>query len=402
MHKVNSLHSVNPASYSEDIAKSAVSIASTRAPEQRVPRPSKRGYIQTLDGWRTIAVFSVIFYHAHAITIGPVDLRKFQDFGDRGVQLFFAISGILICSRLLEERHMHGRISLAGFYIRRVFRIQPAAVAFLAVIGILAAFGAIHPTWPASLSALFCFRNFYAAAHRVASPDDRYTVHFWSLAVEEHFYLALPALLIFGRKKIIPLLTALTILFFIWEPLAHHLRLYQPELSDWRTDMSLRNLLFPALLAVLLTRPSFRSFVTKISSYNTLIVLTIVAIFISQIRLGGHLTGAIVCIGFPFMVLSTMLHPNDWLGRLLESFPFVFLGRISYSIYLWQELFFIRTAGHSALRFLQSAPLNLIATLVCAIASYYVIEKPLMRLGHRLAPPATPGRQDLATSSLRS
>jgi peptidoglycan/LPS O-acetylase OafA/YrhL len=396
---VNDLHSADKTNSDVDAVASVGTIAPAHTSTIASQRRFKSGYIKTLDGWRTIAVFSVIFYHARPITIGPFELKKLQAFGDRGVQLFFAISGILICSRLLEEQRLHGNISLTGFYIRRVFRIQPAAFIFLVAIGILAAIGMIHPTLPASLSALFCYRNFYAAAQLVPSPDDRYTAHFWSLAVEEHFYLLLPALLVFGRKRVVPLLTTLSVLFFIWPPIARHLGLAPSELSYWRTDMSLRNLLFPALLAILLMRPSFRSWMTRVSSYNLLIVLTIAAILVSQIVLGGHLGGEIICIGFPLMVISTMLHPSRWLGRFLESSPLVFLGRISYSLYLWQQLFFIERQDYSALRFVQNLPLNLIAVLICAVASYYFIEKPLMRLGHRLAPPATPGRPDLIGSS---
>ncbi|WP_158911094.1 acyltransferase family protein [Edaphobacter sp.] len=368
--------------------------------KKQVPVRPKSGYIKTLDGWRTIAVGAVILYHARGITIGGANFSKLQNFGDRGVQLFFAISGILICSRLLEEQRMHGHISLRGFYIRRVFRIQPAAIVFLATVGILAIVGTLHPTLPASLSSLFCYRNFYEAANGVTSPDDRYTTHFWSLAVEEHFYLLLPSLLIFGRKKIIPLLTALSVIFFLWPPIAHHFKIFDSPLAAWRTDMALRDLLVPALLAVLLTKPAFRTWMTKISSRNALILLTIVALLLSQFLLKGHLMGEMTCIGFPLMVISTMLHPEGWIGRLLETRPFLFIGRISYSLYLWQELFFLHRKDDSSLRFLQSAPWNLIAVLVCAILSYYVVERPLMRLGHRLAPPATPGRNDLGNVSV--
>ena len=383
----------------EDLIESVEAATPNKHSNIIEPPRAKTGYIRTLDGWRTIAVFAVILYHSRPITLGPLSLEKLQDFGDRGVQLFFAISGILICSRLLEEQRLHGRISLSGFYIRRVFRIQPAAIVFLAVIAVLALIGTIHPSLPASMSALFCYRNFFAATQRATLPDDRYTAHFWSLAVEEHFYLLLPALLVFGRKRITSLLATLSFIFFVWPPIAKYVGLSSSELSYWRTDMSLRNLLFPALLAVLLVRPSFRDFMSRISSYNSMIILTILAILISQILLDGHLTGEIICIGFPLMVLSTMLHPDQWLGRFLESFPLVFLGRISYSLYLWQQLFFIHREDYSALRFVQSAPWNLLAVLVCVVSSYYLIEKPLMRLGHRIAPPATPGRPDLVGAS---
>jgi peptidoglycan/LPS O-acetylase OafA/YrhL len=381
------------------ISSNSTTLPSSIKPEasqkQSAPGRSKTGYIKTLDGWRTIAVGAVILYHAKGITIGDVDFSKFQSFGDRGVQLFFAISGILICSRLLEEQRMHGHISLRGFYTRRVFRIQPAAIIFLAVVGILALVGTIHPTLPASLSSLFCYRNFYEALNKTTSPDDRYTSHFWSLAVEEHFYLLLPSLLVFGRKKIVPLLATLSVIFFLWPPIADHFKLFASPLAAWRTDMALRDLLVPALLAVFLTRPAFRTWMTKITSRNALILLTITALLLSQFLLKGHLMGEITCIGFPLVVISTMLHPEGWLGRLLETRPFLFIGRISYSLYLWQELFFLHRRDYSSLRFLQSAPWNIIAALLCAIASYYVIEKPMMRWGHRLAPPATPGRNDL-------
>jgi peptidoglycan/LPS O-acetylase OafA/YrhL len=361
------------------------------------PVRTKSGYIKTLDGWRTIAVFSVILYHARPIIIGPFNFQKIQDFGDRGVQLFFAISGILICSRLLEEQRMHGRISLAGFYIRRLFRIQPAAIVFLATIGVLGVIGIIHPTLRASLSALFCFRNFYETSGLILTPEDRYTAHFWSLAVEEHFYFLLPGLIVLARKKIVPLLAVLCVLFAFWPQIAFHIGVYRVEADHWRTDMSLQYLLFPALVAILLTRPAFRSWVTKVSSYNLLIILTFAGIITTQTLLHGHFTGLVILVGFPFVIVSTMLHPEGVLGRLLESLPFVFLGRISYSLYLWQQLFFIREKINSPLVPLQHAPWNLIAALSFAVASYYIVEKPLMRLGHRLAPPATSGRPDLGS-----
>jgi len=95
------------------------------------------------------------------------------------------------------------------------------------------------------------------------------------------------------------------------------------------------------------------------------------------------------------MVLSTVLNPRGRLARLLESRLFSFMGRISYSLYLWQQLFFIHRPESSSLRFLQAAPWNIIVLLTCAILSYYVVEKPMMRIGHRLAPPITAGRADL-------
>jgi peptidoglycan/LPS O-acetylase OafA/YrhL len=98
------------------------------------------------------------------------------------------------------------------------------------------------------------------------------------------------------------------------------------------------------------------------------------------------------------MLLGSVLNSRGTLSRALESRPLRYFGRISYSVYLWQELFFI-LHFHSAsfpLGILQRTPLRFAATLLLAMGSYYLIERPLIRLGHKLAPPATQGRGDIS------
>ena len=101
--------------------------------------PTKQGYLPTLDGWRAIAIFAVIVDHASGLefqTRFPT-LVSVTRLGPNGVSLFFAISGFLICSRLLEEHASTGRISLSGFYIRRASRILPPAMMYLVIICLL-------------------------------------------------------------------------------------------------------------------------------------------------------------------------------------------------------------------------------------------------------------------------
>ncbi len=358
-------------------------------------RGKRSGYIPTLDGWRTVAVFAVIAYHARPIQVGGVSLERLQNYGDRGVQLFFAISGLLICSRLLDEQQRHGSISLKGFYLRRLFRIQPAAIVMLAGVTVLAVVGILHVSVGAMLASLFSYRNFFNAFATSATPDDRYTVHFWSLAVEEHFYLLLPAILLFARKRLVAVLASLSVIFLLWPPIAHKLGLTAGLLSGQRTDLALQDLFVPALLAVLLSQPEFRARMMQLSRYGALIVLVVLALLVSELLLGGHVTHQITCFGFPLMIMSTMLHPEGWLGRLLETRVFTYLGRLSYSLYLWQQIFFLHRPETSVLRYVQSWPVNLIGAIACAMLSYYFVEKPMMKLGHRVAPPVTPGRADL-------
>jgi peptidoglycan/LPS O-acetylase OafA/YrhL len=111
----------------------------------------------------------------------------------------------------------------------------------------------------------------------------------------------------------------------------------------------------------------------------------------------------IVPCGFPLLIVGTILHPNTYFSRFLESAPMRFLGRISYSLYLWQQLFFI--GQHEDFRaiwpfgLLQSRTWSIAPLLVIALASYFFIEKPFIRLGHRLARPVTPGRIDLQSEA---
>lgn len=358
-------------------------------------RAKRSGYISTLDGWRTIAIFAVIAFHSRPINVGGFSFERLQNYGDRGVQLFFAISGILICSRLLEEQRVHGSISLRGFYLRRLFRIQPAAIVMLAAVGLLALVGVLHVSLGAMMASLLSYRNFFNAFDAPTFSGDRYTVHFWSLAVEEHFYFLLPAILVFFRRRVILVLTLLSGVFLLWPPMAHRLGLTSAPLSYQRTDLALQDLLVPALLAVLLTRPWFRERMIRITRFSALIVVVVVSLLFSELLLGGHITHQITCFGFPVMIASTMLHPEEWLGRLLETRPFTFFGRLSYSLYLWQQLFFLHRPETSVLHYFQGWPINIVASVLCALASYYFVEKPFIKLGHRVAPPVTPGREDL-------
>jgi peptidoglycan/LPS O-acetylase OafA/YrhL len=93
----------------------------------------KVGYIPTLDGWRAIAITGVLFAHSRNGVVPWLGHRAssfLADQGGHGVDLFFAISGLLICSRLLDEEKKFGHISLRGFYVRRAFRILPPQFSF--------------------------------------------------------------------------------------------------------------------------------------------------------------------------------------------------------------------------------------------------------------------------------
>jgi len=348
-----------------------------------------RGYLPTLDGWRAIAVLSVILYHDRLYSYGPLNTGWFQEHGSFGVDIFFGISGLLICSRMLEEERKNGKIRLKQFYVRRAFRILPPLLCYLCVIALLALGRVIAvdaKEWFASL--LFC-RN-YSFLGSVAGHDNWYTGHFWSLAVEEHFYFLLPGMLVFIPKRWrIPSLVGIAIGVEIWRALQQQTR---PWLFLFQhTDVRLDALLIPALIAILMTEPWWHRKLEKIVRFWALpLMLTIYLVTIDRFQILSKLAEPILV---PLFLLGTVL--SSGLGSRILELPLLrWVGRLSYSLYLWQQLFF---TGHffAPLGIWQKSPMNWVLVFGCSAASYYWIERPLMRLGHRFAPPATPGRSDL-------
>src|ERR1700733_2041679 len=214
-------------------------------------------YLPTLDGWRALSISLVILHHSQiqlaVPVIGPL-LQSLAQFGEVGVELFFAISGLLICSRLLDEESRAGQISVRSFYIRRFFRILPAAIFYLLVIAILAAFQVI-PVFPKDwFAALFFFRNYamlFEYLNHSPLPLHWYTGHFWSLSMEEHFYLVLPAVLVASQKTRRWVLAGLAISVALWRMVLVHVMHHEYQFN-FRTDTHVDALLIPATIALAL------------------------------------------------------------------------------------------------------------------------------------------------------
>ncbi len=118
--------------------------------------PRRSSYLPTLDGWRAIAILLVMSDHVKALQPGRSSPAYVPGLGRFGVEIFFAISGLLICSRLLDEEEKTGKIGLKPFYIRRFFRIQPAALLYLLAVLVLTSFTACPPS-PPGWSPHFCW-----------------------------------------------------------------------------------------------------------------------------------------------------------------------------------------------------------------------------------------------------
>jgi peptidoglycan/LPS O-acetylase OafA/YrhL len=184
-----------------------------------------RRHIPTLDGWRALAILLVLLDHGadpllrflsglmgHADSLVLEYYAFLRDrVGRSGVHLFFALSGYLITRRLMEEELRSARISLRAFYVRRLFRIQPAAVFYLLVIGVLG-LCAVLPVSPRGWSCAL-----FGCANITLRWQTWYTEHFWSLAVEEQFYLLWPlTFVLLGARRRLTGALAIVLLLGAW------------------------------------------------------------------------------------------------------------------------------------------------------------------------------------------
>ena len=381
-----------------------------------VPSPEKRstGYLPGLDGLRAVAILGVLMAHDQPWSFAGHSNAAWHGLGGWGVELFFAISGVLICWRLLEDESRYGTLRLKAFYVRRFFRIQPAAWVYLLAVALLGLVKVLPSNWMLWSSAVFSFTNFVVSS-RTPPGAAAFVGHFWTLSVEEHFYVLLSLFFLVARKRRTAALAITLALLFVAQDLAERAGLLS-EYNSRRTYWTIQYLLVPALLAMLVRRRSLRTLVERFGKPWVIAAGWFVVMWLRFLVANRHdfphvlhtlsplgflgSTSRTLFYGFGFLVIAIMLHRESWTTRVLEWQPLRYIGRLSYSIYLWHVLFFmpryLPDQVHSPLFLaISGRPLRYLATAVCALLSYYLVEKPCIRLGHRLAPPATAGHADL-------
>ena len=359
------------------------------------PEVPASAYVPTLDGWRAVAILWVMACHSQGQLFGPAGifpnrfLARSAERGTFGVDLFFALSGLLICSRLLAAWRADGRIDFAGFYLRRAWRILPPYFLYLATIGLLWAAGVVALD-PLAYASCFAFLRNYIPEPYMSS--DPFTAHAWSLSVEEHFYLIWPALL--GLLATVPrarrVAFGLAITSIGWSFLDINLRLTTRYLHlpinhhYWRTDYSIGGLLLGCWMALLLDDPARRERLRlRLSPAAWFALLAVFLWLATSVR--ENAARALAAPIVPLLLAGTLLHPAGLAGRVLEWAPLRWVGRISYSLYLWQQLFLIPPTASRPLGRLHDFPVAWIAAFACALASYHLVERPAMALGRRLS-----------------
>jgi peptidoglycan/LPS O-acetylase OafA/YrhL len=334
-----------------------------------------KDYIPTLDGLRALAIAMVIASHAipyseqHAIQYREPPLWAN---GHVGVLIFFALSGYLITTHLLRQFDATGRISLRDFYLRRSFRILPSVIVYLTTLMVLAAFGLVPFGWNSFRAALFFYPSYV---------DHSWTIgHFWSLAVEEHFYLLWPLLLVvFGVRT--GWRTAIAFVFVVASLrfAVNHYHLFDSLFRDrdhgnYHSDLVFDALLWGCILAFVLRRPRTRPVNAILST-----IIALAAAAVMSAPPGWKLNQTLLIADFlpAVFVGAIAVAPHAPIGRFLELGAVRFVGRLSYSLYIWQELFL--QSSEPRLKLIYALP----AIIACALLSYRFVERPAIKFGRR-------------------
>lgn len=340
----------------------------------------KSGHIPILDGLRAVAVFFVVFYH----------LGYERSPGGYGVIMFFVISGFLITWLLLKEHDRTHTIDLRQFYRRRTLRIFPAFYVYALVV-----IGALLMTkrpvlWTQAVASLFYLTDYYNAI--LGDPNTAFS-HTWSLAIEEQFYLVWPIFFLFllrHRCNMARVLSVAIACIWIYRAFLCYVvgvnQGYIYAAFDTRCDA----LIVGCLLAVLLKEDRFPNVIIRFVSHPIGPILTllllVVVIYLPEL-VGKEIPRYRDVFGFllappliALAIIQLIAHHAALPWRWMETTPVKFLGKISYSLYLYQQIV-LGPVEHS-LRALPRAVVVVacvFVTIAVASTSYYFVERPLMR-----------------------
>ena len=345
----------------------------------------KLGHRPEFDGLRGVSILLVLSVHLRLIA--PRLSQMLPSGGFLGVDVFFVISGFLITALLLDEHVRCGGISLRSFYWRRALRLLPALAGILIFTGIMAAsLGSLSAPGLTPLRVASVFGYFTNWVRAYEPPQTWFLFHFWSLSIEEQFYIVWPAvLLLLLRLKrhhalylvVIAISASAALKIILYLTGATTTRIYYG--SDTRAD----SILIGCAGAMLLTFGYART-VRAIGSLAPAAAIILAAfVYLSSdgfkpLYLGGFTLVAMCVLSVILYAVST---PTSKAVHLLSGSALVWIGKRSYGLYLWHwPMFEIARLMPSELLIM---PLACILTFAAATLSFRFIEQPFLRLKGR-------------------
>ncbi len=354
-------------------------------------RLSNGSHIPALDALRGIAACTVVFGH----TLG------YPQLGSMAVSVFFVLSGFLITWLLLRESELTDRVALRNFYLRRTLRIFPAFYVFWVVCIAAAWFRFDRFSWSEPIASFFYLGDYYSAV----SPNGFHQIMgiTWSLGVEEKFYLLWPiafALWFKDPRKLfrftiffIAAIWLYRIVACLWLPLPVN---YLHYAFESRLDTILYGCALALAFKLGKIEPLLRA-VDRLKLLPFLLVFLLVRLALLEDRVSSRVFDFF---GFPLtsMLVVVLLIQFVFLGALrgwrwLDHPSLRFLGRISYSLYLYHIVviatveFYLMPALH--LRW--AIPIMYLGSIAAAYASYRLVEQPFLRLKNRFEPNSLSG-----------
>ena len=362
---------------------------------------NKSKYLPSIDSLRALAVLAVIIYH--------VDVNYLPG-GFLGVDLFFVLSGYLISSLIIKEYKKTGSLNLYNFYIRRARRLLPAVYFMITVVLVVMVMFNGVLLKKSHLDAIFGYiysSNWWYIFHKLDYFDSFGSQspfkHLWSLAIEEQFYMIFPLLfLLINRKKkdkdgfyklnrnflyvILGVILVSLIVHIILFDINNISRIY------FGTDTRAFSLLVGAVGAILYPMDKLNTKITpqenllySVVSLISIAALITIMIYTSEYNTwlyrGGFLLVAIL--GIIIIISSGKQHTV--MAKLLSFKPVVFIGKISYSLYLWHFPVLVLTTPVSEIGKpnIFFVVLRVILTFILAIISYALVETPIRKLGFK-------------------
>ncbi len=331
--------------------------------------------IPSLDGLRAISIALVLVAHLAGTRNFPLSeaAGNFWGLGEFGVRVFFVISGFLITGLLIQEVTGEG-IQLSRFYLRRTLRIFPPYYTLLGALALASMFGGVTLASRDLAHGATYTSNYYL---------DRswFMGHTWSLSVEEQFYLLWPAaLLLAGLRRGLFIAAAVVLL-------SPFIRVAEWELFRWAGDgIGMRFETVADSIATGCLLAGTRAYLHSMPLYRRLLdSRAFIAVPILAILANLTHDHPLVCFGLGMSAANIAIalsidwavtHHDGRVGRMLNAAPLVFVGWMSYSLYLWQQPFLNRASQSPWAAF----PLNIGCAIALALLSYYVVERPALRL----------------------
>ncbi|EOX4866044.1 acyltransferase family protein [Haemophilus influenzae] len=345
-------------------------------------------YRPEIDGLRAIAVISVIIYHLN---------ESWLSGGFLGVDIFFVISGFLITGIIITEIQQNS-FSFKQFYTRRIKRIYPAFITVMALVSFVASaifiyndFNQLRKTIELATAFLSNFYLGLTQGYFDLSANENPVLHIWSLAVEEQYYLIFPLILILAYKKFreIKVLFIITlILFFILLTTSFIPAYFYKEVLHQPNIYYLSNLRFPELLVGSLlaiyhnlsaSKQASKQASNVIAILSTLLLFSCLFLMNNDIAFIPGVTLILPCI-FTALIIHTTSQ-NNIIKLCLSNKAIVFIGKISYSLYLYHWIFIALAyyiTGEKQINN-QSIAIVTVLTIIFSVLSYYLIEQPIRK-----------------------